>query len=421
MQYFVLIIFLLGSVTVSGANRMSMRQLMEEERAAEARMRAEGVERNHRTVAPAYLAAVAADAAVEAAEEAEYLRYIGHIELCNYVKRPEAMSAADPEKGVCDQLSELRKRCRGLVKRYGAHPPCSRQCYLPAADAGSCSVNYRASCSRMHKRIADDLRCHYLWRDARPEIRDQRDAELNAVCATKLFVNALLSKDAHGLTPLMHSVLADNAIAIRLILAFSRTEKEEHSLTINARHACLVRAAEHGFANAFKALLEHVYGTSPGPAKIGLSPVEFVVKGVDPFLHEEKPEQKTILMYAAMGGSLEIINMIKAKRPWIGRFKTYVNRQDARGWTALMYAAHHGHEAAVKYLLDRGADGALTNSDGQVAVAIAQAAGHNEVAVMLGGTAGDYVPLGGGSDGDSVETGSDDVAMAEPVVVGCVG
>lgn len=52
-------------------------------------------------------------------------------------------------------------------------------------------------------------------------------------------------------------------------------------------------------------------------------------------------------------------------------------RVDARapeGWTALMFAAHRGHEGNVKFLLSRGADPQLTDRNGRTALALAQAA-----------------------------------------------
>ena len=60
-----------------------------------------------------------------------------------------------------------------------------------------------------------------------------------------------------------------------------------------------------------------------------------------------------------------------------------VNRQDNSGTSLLMYAASRGHAEICRILLDAGADPVLKNRQGQDALSLARAAGHDAVKAVL--------------------------------------
>lgn len=61
----------------------------------------------------------------------------------------------------------------------------------------------------------------------------------------------------------------------------------------------------------------------------------------------------------------------------------HVNRQDDSGTSPLMYAATLGHAEICRILLDAGADPVLKNRQGQDALSLASAAGHDAVKAVL--------------------------------------
>lgn len=60
-----------------------------------------------------------------------------------------------------------------------------------------------------------------------------------------------------------------------------------------------------------------------------------------------------------------------------------VNYQEKRGATMLMLAAYYGFEDIVEYLMSKGADLSLKNTEGQTAMEIAQQNGHPGVVKLI--------------------------------------
>ena len=65
------------------------------------------------------------------------------------------------------------------------------------------------------------------------------------------------------------------------------------------------------------------------------------------------------------------------------RRSEHVNQQDDSGTSLLMYAASRGHAEICQILLDAGADPVLKNRQGQDALSLARAAGHDAVEAVL--------------------------------------
>ncbi|KAF7310830.1 Ankyrin [Mycena chlorophos] len=60
-----------------------------------------------------------------------------------------------------------------------------------------------------------------------------------------------------------------------------------------------------------------------------------------------------------------------------------LNARDDFGYTPLHLAADRGHAPIVEFLLKKGVDRKIQDEDGLVAVELAEAAGHDEVARLL--------------------------------------
>ncbi|MEO7391491.1 MAG: ankyrin repeat domain-containing protein, partial [Ramlibacter sp.] len=84
----------------------------------------------------------------------------------------------------------------------------------------------------------------------------------------------------------------------------------------------------------------------------------------------------TALHYAATGGHVAIIDLLLENH-------AYIDAASPNGTTPLMMAAHYGSAAAVKLLLDGGADPALKNQLGLTAIDFAFRASRNDAADLI--------------------------------------
>ena len=82
------------------------------------------------------------------------------------------------------------------------------------------------------------------------------------------------------------------------------------------------------------------------------------------------------LHYAATGGHLAMIELLLEHH-------AYIDAESPNGTTPLMMAAHYGSPAAVKLLLEAGADPALKNQLGLSAIDFAQRANRRDAAELI--------------------------------------
>jgi ankyrin repeat protein len=82
------------------------------------------------------------------------------------------------------------------------------------------------------------------------------------------------------------------------------------------------------------------------------------------------------LHYAATGGHLQIMELLLEQH-------AFIDAQSPNGTTPLMMAAHYGSPAAVKLLLDAGADATMKNQLGMSAVDFAYRANRKDAAELI--------------------------------------
>jgi len=93
------------------------------------------------------------------------------------------------------------------------------------------------------------------------------------------------------------------------------------------------------------------------------------------------------LHYAATGGHLEIMAMLLEHH-------AFIDAQSPNKTTPLMMAAHYGSTAAVKLLLDAGADTAMRNELGLTAIDFANRANRRDAADLIAAAARKAQPKG---------------------------
>jgi uncharacterized protein len=86
----------------------------------------------------------------------------------------------------------------------------------------------------------------------------------------------------------------------------------------------------------------------------------------------------TPLHYAATSAHLEIIELLLENH-------AYIDAESPNGTTPLMMAAKYGSPAAVKLLLESGADASLKNQRGLGAIEFAHLGGRSESADLIAG------------------------------------
>lgn len=93
------------------------------------------------------------------------------------------------------------------------------------------------------------------------------------------------------------------------------------------------------------------------------------------------------LHYAATGGHLEVMNLLLEHH-------AFIDAESPNGTTPLMMAAHYGSPAAVKLLLEAGADTAMRNQLGMTALDFAHKGNRPDAAELIAGHVRKQRPTG---------------------------
>ena len=89
----------------------------------------------------------------------------------------------------------------------------------------------------------------------------------------------------------------------------------------------------------------------------------------------------TMLMAASYGG---LVSVIKQVLPLSEIDAAVVNTHETQaGYTALMYASEHGHDACVQALIEAGARKDLETKKGSTALSLARSNGHTALCALL--------------------------------------
>jgi uncharacterized protein len=176
------------------------------------------------------------------------------------------------------------------------------------------------------------------------------------------------------------AIRSDNASAIEKLL---QRGFDPNALDPNKQHGLYLALREPSL-KAAKVLLDWPKTDLNIANEVGETPLMMaVLKGhVDlaaAMLAKQADVNKTgwaPLHYAATAGHIQLMTMLLEKH-------AYIDAESANGSTPLMMAAMYGTPAAVKLLLDEGADPLLKNQIGMTAIDFAQKVERKDVAEMI--------------------------------------
>ncbi|XP_061874521.1 ankyrin repeat, SAM and basic leucine zipper domain-containing protein 1 [Colius striatus] len=161
------------------------------------------------------------------------------------------------------------------------------------------------------------------------------------------------SRFQFGWTPLMCAASVAHFAVVGLLLdrgANACFEKDKYTVLMAA---CAARASEENVLKTVELLLS---------------------RNADPNLTCRR--QMTPLIYAASKGYPEVVALLVAHG-------SHIDAQDDNGYSALMWAAQHGHKSVILKLLELGADKNLQTKDEKTAAELAKANNHSEIHSLL--------------------------------------
>ncbi|XP_064311827.1 ankyrin repeat, SAM and basic leucine zipper domain-containing protein 1 [Phalacrocorax carbo] len=156
-----------------------------------------------------------------------------------------------------------------------------------------------------------------------------------------------------GWTPLMCAASVADFAVVRLLLDRGANACFEIDKYTVLMAACTAHASEEDILKTVELLLS---------------------RNADPNLTCRR--QMTPLMYAAKKGYAQVTALLVAHG-------SHINAQDENGYSALIWAAQHGHKSVIFKLLELGADKNLLTKDEKTAAEIAKINKHSEIYSLL--------------------------------------
>lgn len=195
-------------------------------------------------------------------------------------------------------------------------------------------------------------------------------------------LDALLQKDKtitqdvdkKGRTPLHFAASNGNDDIVHLLVSAGADVKAIDSKGKTATDKASKSSHEHirGILEAYESVAKNKKDGINTASDEGLTPIFYAIMTKNPSLVAElihqgadvtaiAEDELTTLMFAAGINAYKIIKLLLAQHP------SLLNKQDAKGKTALFYASSEGHREALTELLEAEADVNITNYKGQVA------------------------------------------------------
>lgn len=186
---------------------------------------------------------------------------------------------------------------------------------------------------------------------------------------------------ADSVTDFFRAVQIDNATAVK---SLSASSVDPNALDPRSGETALIIAMREDSMNVFKALLADPrvkleLSAPNGNTALMLAAFRRNKPAVEALLAKGAAVNRpgwTPLHYAGAGGDPDIVKLLLAQ-------KANINAAAPSQLTPLMLAAREGQDAAVKVLLDAGADTALKNSEGLTALQIAERADKTHIAGFI--------------------------------------
>jgi euchromatic histone-lysine N-methyltransferase len=98
------------------------------------------------------------------------------------------------------------------------------------------------------------------------------------------------------------------------------------------------------------------------------------------------PDGMTVLHLACKVGNSEAVQIILEhyrQKATVQKLKIFIDQTDGGGWTALVWAAEHGHASIVNYLMSLEADPNICDSENNTVAHWAALSGNHETFVSL--------------------------------------
>lgn len=184
------------------------------------------------------------------------------------------------------------------------------------------------------------------------------------------------SRDASGVSAIMHALYRQRADVLDLLLASSPTLDIFEAVSLGRIDRCVAllqsdpQLLSSWSADGFTALHFACFFRQEAAAKLLLE------RGADSSAVARNSMKVAPLHSAAAGHHVNIVRLLL-------EHGAQPNTRQQQGWTAVHSAAQEGDRAMLELLLKYGADPRATNDAGKTPLQLAQEKGHQEIARLL--------------------------------------